>query len=197
MKFNFSDYALGARVATDLVNTSPAVRSAGEALADPAALSSFIEAHDLRPDALIGGRRQPAQEDLEQVRVLRQQVRAILESASEQVVVDAATALVARASTGPSLFRDDEGHWQWFVTVRPDASLANELAALVGIGLLGALRALSHDRFRRCTAEGCQGMFVDTSKAGKRRYCMPEVCGNRRNVASYRARRAASNAGSD
>ncbi|MFI9778449.1 CGNR zinc finger domain-containing protein [Streptomyces sp. NPDC051956] len=35
-------------------------------------------------------------------------------------------------------------------------------------------------------------MFVDTSKAGRRRYCTPEVCGNRRNVANYRARRLAS-----
>ncbi|MFE5025688.1 CGNR zinc finger domain-containing protein [Streptomyces sp. NPDC056656] len=38
-------------------------------------------------------------------------------------------------------------------------------------------------------------MFVDTSKAGRRRYCAPEVCGNRRNVANYRARRPAGGEG--
>ncbi|MGW6399398.1 CGNR zinc finger domain-containing protein [Streptomyces sp. NPDC055134] len=38
-------------------------------------------------------------------------------------------------------------------------------------------------------------MFVDTSKAGRRRYCTPEVCGNRRNVANYRARRLAGGEG--
>jgi predicted RNA-binding Zn ribbon-like protein len=34
-------------------------------------------------------------------------------------------------------------------------------------------------------------MFVDTSRAGRRRYCVPEVCGNRINVAAHRARRRA------
>jgi predicted RNA-binding Zn ribbon-like protein len=34
-------------------------------------------------------------------------------------------------------------------------------------------------------------MFVDTSRAGRRRYCVPEVCGNRVNVANHRARRRA------
>lgn len=32
-------------------------------------------------------------------------------------------------------------------------------------------------------------MFVDTSRAGPRRYCTPDPCGNRLNVANHRARR--------
>ncbi|MFI0465948.1 CGNR zinc finger domain-containing protein [Saccharopolyspora sp. 5N102] len=61
----------------------------------------------------------------------------------------------------------------------------------MGTGLLGALRALGHDRFRDCASPGCNGVFVDTSRAGRRRYCMPELCGNRLNVANHRARRQA------
>ncbi|MFC9242320.1 CGNR zinc finger domain-containing protein [Streptomyces decoyicus] len=194
MKFDFSDYALGAGVATDLVNTSPSVRSAGEVLADPAALTTFLAEHGLHPDALADGRG-PTRDDLDQVRALRQEIRAILETPAEEDVVDAAAGLFARAGLGPSLFRDGEGRWQWCVAARAEASLADELAVLTGVGLLGALRTLSHGRFRHCTADGCQGMFVDTSKAGKRRYCMPEVCGNRRNVANHRARRARDSAG--
>ncbi|MFG2208556.1 CGNR zinc finger domain-containing protein [Streptomyces sp. NPDC048638] len=185
---------MGAGVATDLVNTSPRVRSSGDVLPDPAALAAFLTDHDLHPDALADERR-PTQRDLEQVHTLRQEVHAVLETTDEQDVVDAAAALVSRAGTGPSLFRDDEGRWQWFVAARPDAPLADELAVLMGVGLLGTVRTLSHDRFRHCTAEGCQGVFVDTSKAGRRRYCMPEVCGNRRNVANYRARRTRSGTG--
>ncbi|MGW6240562.1 CGNR zinc finger domain-containing protein [Streptomyces sp. NPDC055094] len=189
MKIPFSDYKLGAGVATDLVNTSPVVRTGlGEILTGPAALALFLAEHDVRPDALADGRR-PDEADLGQVRALRGEVRAILEAGAEEHVVEAASALVGRGGIGPSLYRDAEDHWQWYVATSPGTSVADELAVLMGTGLLGALRTLSHDRFRRCASPVCEGMFVDTSKAGRRRYCMPEVCGNRLNVASHRARR--------
>lgn len=191
MKFNFSNYALGAGVATDLVNTAPVVqRSAGEVLVDAGALAEFLTEHSLRP-ALAEGGDVPTTEDLDQVYDLRQEVRAIFEADTEDAVGRPANALVARAGARPFLDRDAEGQWQWYVATAPEASLADELAAVMGTGLLGVLRTLSHDRFRHCTAPDCNGMFVDTSKAGRRRYCMPGVCGNRRNVANYRARRLA------
>ncbi|MFJ6181486.1 CGNR zinc finger domain-containing protein [Streptomyces sp. NPDC092295] len=189
MKIPFSDYKLGAGVATDLVNTSPVVRKGlGEILTGPTALALFLAEHDVRPDALADGRR-PDDADLDQVRALRGEIRAILEAGSEEHVVEAASALVGRGGIGPSLYRDAGNRWQWYVATSPGTSVADELAVLMGTGLLGALRTLSHDRFRRCASPVCEGMFVDTSKAGRRRYCMPEVCGNRLNVASHRARR--------
>ena len=188
MKFNFSDYALGAAVATDLVNTSATVRSIGEVLADPTALERFLDERGLRPRALDDGH-DPDENDLTQVRALRHDVRGILETRSEDAVVEASSALIDRGGMGLSLTRDDKDQWQWSVATAPGASLADELAVLVGTGLLGTLRTLSLERFRHCTAADCDGMFVDTSKAGRRRYCMPEVCGNRRNVANHRARR--------
>ncbi|MEV4969729.1 CGNR zinc finger domain-containing protein [Streptomyces scopuliridis] len=189
MKIPFSDYKLGAGVATDLVNTSPVVQTTrGELLTGPAALADFLAEHDVRPGALADGR-QPDDTDLDAVRALRAEIRAILEAEAEEHVVGAASTLVERAGIGPSLYRDGEGRWQWYVATSPDTSVADELAVLTGTGLLGALRTLSHDRFRRCASPVCEGMFVDTSKAGRRRYCMPEVCGNRLNVASHRARR--------
>ncbi|WP_326609313.1 CGNR zinc finger domain-containing protein [Streptomyces scopuliridis] len=189
MKIIFSNYKLGAGVATDLVNTSPVVQTTrGELLTDRAALARFLAEHDVRPDALADGR-QPDDADLEDVRSLRGEIRAILEADAEEHVVEAASALVRRGGIGPSLYRDAEDRWQWYVATSPDTSVADELAVLMGTGLLGALRTLSHDRFRRCASPVCEGMFVDTSKAGRRRYCMPEVCGNRLNVASHRARR--------
>ena len=182
MKIVLNDYMLGAGVATDLVNTSPVVRNAGEILTDQAALTRFLDEHGIRSDAAR------TDTDVEQVRALRAEVRALLEADEGQTAVGS-NALIARAATGPALHRDAEGRWQWFVTTAPGASLADELAVLVGVGLLGALRTLSHDRFRHCASPVCDGMFVDTSKAGRRRYCMPELCGNRLNVARHRARR--------
>ncbi|MFJ9031594.1 CGNR zinc finger domain-containing protein [Streptomyces sp. NPDC102274] len=192
MKISFSDYKVGAGVATDLVNTSPVVRTnLGEILTGPAALTRFLAEHDVHPDALAAGG-PPDEADLEEVRALRGEIRAILAADAEEQVVEAASALVGRAGIGPSLYRDAENRWQWYVATSPDTSVADELAVLMGTGLLGTLRTLSHDRFRRCASPVCEGMFVDTSKAGRRRYCMPEVCGNRLNVASHRARRLGS-----
>ncbi|WP_026360820.1 CGNR zinc finger domain-containing protein [Amycolatopsis nigrescens] len=183
MKILFTDYALGAGVATDLVNTAPVVRGAGEALPDAVALERFLAEHELGVTATGA--------DLGQVHALRQEVRAVLEARTEDQAVESATALVTRAGLGPVLHRDAADRWQWYVETSPDASLAGELAVLIGTGLLGVVRTLSHDRFRHCASPVCDGMFVDTSRAGRRRYCMPDLCGNRLNVANHRARRRA------
>ncbi|MFG3260366.1 CGNR zinc finger domain-containing protein [Streptomyces sp. NPDC048172] len=172
-------------MATDLVVTGPPV-GASDLLADERGLAGFLARHGLAPDALDGGR--PSARDLAGVRALRDEVRELLGAESEERVAEGASALVARAGRGPVLARDAAGEWQWYVATEPGAPLAGELAVLVGTGLLGALRTLGHARFRGCASPDCGGLFVDTSKAGRRRYCMPEVCGNRLNVANYRAR---------
>ncbi|MFI9176318.1 CGNR zinc finger domain-containing protein [Streptomyces lincolnensis] len=190
MNFDFSDYSRGAGVATELVNTSALVRrSTGEALVDAAALGRFLTDHDIPLDA--PERAGPTAADLEQVLALRQEVRDLLESTSEDHVAGGANALVERAAVRPVLQRDADGDWQWYLATGPGSSFAEELAALIGTGLLGVLRTLGSRRIRHCASPTCDGMFVDTSKAGRRRYCMPDLCGNRLNVAKHRARRLA------
>lgn len=39
-----------------------------------------------------------------------------------------------------------------------------------------------------CAAEGCDRVYADTSRAGRRRFCS-EACANRTNVAAFRARK--------
>lgn len=182
MHVALDDYAVGAAVATDLVNTAPAVQvSTGEALPDAAALARFLADHGLQPDALASG--PPTAADVAAVHRLRAAVRAALDEPA--TVLARAAALTARAGAGPAL---DADH-RWYVPSVPAADLVGELGLLVGVGLLGVVRALGDDRFRQCAAPGCAGAFVDTSRGGRRRYCEPEVCGNRVNVARYRARR--------
>ncbi|MGW7410873.1 CGNR zinc finger domain-containing protein [Streptomyces sp. NPDC054863] len=176
-------------MATDLVNTSALVwRTAGEVLTDPAALAAFLDEHGLQLDASAPGEL-PTGADLAQVHALRDEIRGLLELPDEDEAVEGANVLVRRASAGLALLRDADGRLQWHVTTAPQASLADELAVLVGTGLLGVLHTLSHERFRHCASPVCEGMFVDTSKAGRRRYCMPGLCGNRQHVANHRARR--------
>lgn len=192
MRLSLSDYALGAAAATDLVNTSPTVRGdAGDALADEHALVAFLTDHHLQLDATKA--HSTTVDDLSQVHLLRREVRGIIETATEVQAVAGATVLVKRAGAAPTLYRDAAGRWEWCLSSAPDATLADELATFVGAGLLAVIRALGHERFRPCAAPDCRGVFIDTSRAGRRRYCMPDRCGNRLNVANYRARQQEGN----
>ena len=56
------------------------------------------------------------------------------------------------------------------------------------------LRDHGLERLRVCAASGCQRVFVDTSRNRSRRYCNPDICGNRTNVAAFRARQRAAGA---
>ncbi len=188
MLVRLSDYAFGARLTTDLVNTAPAVMvSTGEGLPDPDELLAFLADRGVHPDALAAGRR-PTDTDVVAVRELRTLLRAIVDEPDAERAVIRAGALTAATGVGPQLRRDGT-RWHWFTASRPGAGLADELALLAATGLLGVVRTLGSDRFRQCAAPTCAGAFVDTSRAGRRRYCEPEVCGNRVNVANHRARR--------
>jgi predicted RNA-binding Zn ribbon-like protein len=188
MRISIIDYAVGAAVAGDLANTSPTVQAtAGDALPTPEALTRFLAERGLRLDTLADGRTLTG-DDVREVHLLRREARGVVETETAEQAVAGATVLTRRAGLSPVLDRDPGGRWQWYVPTAPGASLAEELAALIGVGLLGAVRALGHGRFRACAAPGCRGVFVDTSRGGRRVYCMPDLCGNRLNVANHRAR---------
>ena len=53
------------------------------------------------------------------------------------------------------------------------------------IGLLGDRAA---GRLRQCEGETCARLFIDTSRAGERRWCSMSACGNRAKVAEFRRR---------
>jgi len=189
VRVDLDDYVGGATLATELVNTAPEVWSGEDQLDGVPALTRLLTAHG------VGTNTAPTVADLEAVRGLRAPLRAVIEAGEahggEDEVVARAGALVARAGEAPMLTRDDAGRWRWTVAPRPDATLADRLALLTGVGLLAVLRVLDAERFRDCAAADCSGVFVDTSRAGRRRYCMPDLCGNRTHVAAHRARRRA------
>ncbi|MEU4803970.1 CGNR zinc finger domain-containing protein [Actinosynnema sp. NPDC023587] len=180
MEVSITDYPAGAALATDLVTTSPAVRGV-DALAEPDALADLLSRHGIRGEV-------PTADDVFAVRLLRFDVRGTIETETAEQAVAGAGVLIGRAALGPVLRRDDDRNWQWYVPTAPGAPLADRLAAVIGVALLGVVRSLGHDRFRACAAPGCRGVFVDASRAGRRRYCTPELCGNRVNVANHRRR---------
>jgi predicted RNA-binding Zn ribbon-like protein len=60
--------------------------------------------------------------------------------------------------------------------------------ARAAVALLGGPDAA---RIRECEDPPCTRLFVDTSRAGSRRWCEMSGCGNRAKVAGFRARRSA------
>nr|GLK37993.1 hypothetical protein GCM10017611_48580 [Rhodococcus wratislaviensis] len=184
MQLTFTDYTFGASVATALVLTAPEVLVAtGDALTDGESLHAFLTEHGIVP-----GDRPPTGADLDAVRALRTRVRDIVAAPNEEAIVDGANQLLRVACTAPFLGRHD-GTWTWHLETAPESTLADDLAVVIGTGLLGTVASLGPNRFRSCESPSCNGIFVDTSRAGRRRFCMPQVCGNRVNVANFRARR--------
>ncbi|WP_433785213.1 CGNR zinc finger domain-containing protein [Actinomycetospora sp. CA-101289] len=177
------DYVRLAGLATELVNTAPGVWHGEDQLADTADLRAFLAEHGV--DA------EPAASDLDAVRELRTRLREVLDARDAETIASGASELVARGLGTVGLAADARGHQQWCARPRPDADLADRLALLGGLGVLGALRTLGPERFRDCASDTCSGVFIDTTRPGRRRYCMPDLCGNRANVAAYRARRRA------
>jgi predicted RNA-binding Zn ribbon-like protein len=58
------------------------------------------------------------------------------------------------------------------------------------------LLAGSSVRVRECAAPDCAFLFVDTSRAGRRRWCAMDRCGNREHVRKHRRARIDGGAGS-
>lgn len=200
MQVALDDYAWAAGIATELVNTSAEVWRGDDHLPDVAALVAFADQHGHRPGSedepgdgpLAALARRGTAADLADVHALRTTVRGLVDHPDRDRLIAGATALTS-AGEGATLVPDPahEGRTRWAVRLREGAAVADALALVCGVGILGAVHVLGEQRFRPCGAPTCRGVFIDTTRPGRRRYCMPGLCGNRVNVANHRARRAA------
>jgi hypothetical protein len=183
MQAILDDYVATAGFATELVNTAPGVWHGEDQLPDTPTLMAFLAGHGVTG---------VEDRDVAPVHDLRDRLRAVLDLRDPDAIERGASALIGRGVGAVGLEPDERGRLEWIARPRADASIADRLALLGGVGVLGALRTLGPERFRDCASETCSGVFIDTSRPGRRRYCMPELCGNRANVAAYRARKKAS-----
>ncbi|CDR09950.1 CGNR zinc finger domain-containing protein [Streptomyces iranensis] len=199
MQVALDDYVWAAGIATELVNTTAEVWRGDDRLPDLAALVAFTELHGDRPGgdddvpgapAELARRGGPA--DLHAVHALRSTVRDLIDHPDRDRLIAGATRLTSSAR-GATLTPDPahEGRMRWAVPLRDGATIADALSLICGMGILGVVHTLGERRFRPCTAPTCRGAFIDTTRPGSRRYCMPGLCGNRVNVANHRARRTA------
>jgi predicted RNA-binding Zn ribbon-like protein len=71
---------------------------------------------------------------------------------------------------------------------RPDAPALEQLTTTVAMGISQVVVQHGWQRLGVCAAEGCNDVYVDTSRNASRRYCS-NTCASRSTVAAYRARR--------
>ncbi|MFC6878766.1 MULTISPECIES: CGNR zinc finger domain-containing protein [Actinomadura] len=185
MQVPLDDYVWAAGVATELVNTAAEVWRGDDHLPDRAALVAFADLHVPGAPSALARRARAA--DLRAVHALRTTVRDLIDHPDRDRLISGATKLT-RPAQGATLLPDPP---RWAVPLRDGATVADALSLICGIGILGTVHTLGEQRFRPCAAATCRGAFIDTTRPGRRRYCMPGLCGNRVNVANHRARKSA------
>jgi predicted RNA-binding Zn ribbon-like protein len=190
MQVALDDYVWAAGIATELINTTAEVWRGDDHLPDLAALVAFTR-HD-GPSELSELARRARPADLRAVRALRGTVRDLIDHPDRDYLIAGAGALTSSAG-GATLVPDPahENRTRWAVSLRSEATVFDALSLICGVGILGVVHTLGERRFRPCGAPTCRGAFIDTTRPGGRRYCMPGLCGNRTNVANHRARQAA------
>lgn len=129
-------------------------------------------------------------EERESVRALRSRLLALWKIRDRDEAAAFVNEILDECDAHPYLAKHDQFDWHLHVT-RPDAPLADRIAAEAAMALLDLIRADELSRLRICAADDCSDVVVDLSRNRSKRYCDTGNCGNRANVAAYRARRRA------
>ena len=112
-------------------------------------------------------------------------VRAVAVAETQPEVLDRLNELLALARPRPyATDHDGELHLHY---ARPDAPVLEQLTTTVAMGLSQVVAQHGWQRLGVCSAEGCDDVYVDTSRNASRRYCS-NTCASRSTVAAYRAR---------
>jgi predicted RNA-binding Zn ribbon-like protein len=176
------DTEMALRGMAALVNTAATLPTDTEDLQTTADLDAFTREWEWT------GSRAHDEAELEAVRALRPRLRGLW-TADTGRAVEVVNTLLAEAHALPQLVRHDEWSWHLHATP-PEAPLATRMAVEAAMAMVDVIRADELGRLRVCAADDCEDVVVDLSKNRSKRYC-DGGCGNRTNVAAYRARKAA------
>ncbi|MDQ3628999.1 MAG: CGNR zinc finger domain-containing protein [Actinomycetota bacterium] len=167
-----------------LVNTaSEASHSGADELCELADLERYVQAYEFT------GSRTRDERELDAVRAARSRLRELW-TLDERQAVERVNALLREFNALPQLVRHDA--WDWHIhAVGPQARLADRICVEAAMAVLDLIRGQELSRLRTCAADDCEAVLVDLSRNRSKRFCDVGNCGNRANVAAYRARKAA------
>jgi predicted RNA-binding Zn ribbon-like protein len=169
---------------TALANTVPsAAQSRTDELSTPADLAELLDRN------AYSGRRDLDAVELREVHAVRAELRATWTLDAERAVVEV-NRMLAAANALPQLTRHDGLDWHIHAT-EPGAPLAERIRVEAALALVDVIRSGTTDRLRVCDADDCDGLLVDLSRNGSKRFCGVR-CGNRMNVNAYRERQSGS-----
>ena len=154
-------------------------------LTTPDELDAFVADWSWTGDR--GGAGPARAHELTAVRALRPRLRELW-FLDEDGAVDAVNALLREGQALPQLVRHDTWDYHLHAT-KAQAPLATRMAVEAAMAMVDVIRAGQLDRLRECEASDCDDVLVDLSKNRSRRFC-EGGCGNRSNVAAYRARKS-------
>lgn len=174
-------YAAGAELASVLANTYDAFTEE-DLLGSVASLDEFASEQGFGDTAGTDG-------DLSRLHEARTVLRDAYLADTETEAVSKLNDLLTTASALPRLVATGTDGWE-FIYADPAAPLADQLIAASVTQLLEEIRSHGLNRLSTCDSTTCRDVFVDQSRNHSRRYCSPDVCGNRESQRAYRARRA-------
>jgi predicted RNA-binding Zn ribbon-like protein len=123
----------------------------------------------------------PSPKDFGQAIALREAIYRLFDAQAQGKTtaprdLEALNAALAQAP-GRKMLKRSKGGYEWEVDARSAPALALLAPVLWSAGDLLAGPRL--DRVRRCANPECGWLFLDDSRAGKRRWCSMSSCGNR------------------
>jgi len=162
--------------------------------------AAFLANSELEPDTLLAfddlvaffddfaytGAR-PTAADLEPVRSIRSDVRALFK-ATRDGAVPLVNRILAEQSALPQLVRHGDIDWHIHAAA-DDRPLHERILVETAMAMIDVIRADELSRFDRCEMDDCDGVVFDLSRNRSRKYCSV-TCTNRAAQAAYRARQA-------
>ena len=141
-------------------------------------------------DALVdqwtwSGRRDHDERELAEVREIRDLLPQLWTLPTDDAVV-IINRMLADARALPHLYRHDGFDWHLHGT-EPDAPFAERVRVEIALALVDVIRSGETRRLRVCEADDCEGLFIDMSRNGSKRFCSVR-CGNRMNMVAFRER---------
>jgi len=154
---------------------------------DPDTLTSLSDEATFLSQFGYTGRIDRDQAELEGLREIRPQLRAMLLAPRDDMALAVNEALAGIALT-PRLARHGTLDWHLHA-VADDHPLPERVIVETAMALIDVIRAEEGSRISVCADDSCEALALDLSRNRSKRYCST-VCANRNAVAAYRARRA-------
>ena len=171
------DVELALQAATVLANSA----------LEPDTLTTVAELSEVYDTFDYSGRHDADRAELEAVRALRAELRALL-TAERSEAVTLVNAMLREEQALPQLMRHDQFDWHLHA-VSDDEPLPKRIRVETAMAMVDVIRADDLGRLGVCADDDCEGVVLDLSRNRSRRFCST-TCGNRNAVAAYRARQS-------